>query len=100
MKELYEVEWIASIPEDELGDADIDNALYRYRRFPSRALAESFARKVIVGLPFEVAYIRPMREVSRAEVMMWADGDGAVTDWWHEGGKFFGYVGESVEISE
>jgi len=92
----YEVEWIASVPEDEHGDADIDNAKYVYRRFPTKPLAEAFARKVIVGLPFEVAYIRPVREVSFAEI---DNADSDLTDWWQEGHRFFGYVGDAVEVS-
>lgn len=95
MQKLFEVSWIASIPEDEFGDADIDNAEYRYRRFPSLALAKAFAEKVIIGLPFEVAYIQEVREVSLAEIAHSDD----LGDYWREGGHWFTDVGERVEVA-
>ena len=94
MQTMYEVEWIASVPEDEHGDADIDNAEYRRRRFPTMALAEAFAHKVIPGLPWEVAYIRPMRQITKGKL----DADDEL-DYWIEAGKLFAYTGRAVEVS-
>jgi len=94
MQTLYEVEWIASVPEDEHGDADIDNCEYGRRRFPSMALAQAFAKKVIPGLPWEVAYIRPMCQITKAEL----DADDEL-DYWIEAGKIFTYMGRAVEVS-
>jgi hypothetical protein len=94
MQTVYDVEWIAAVPEDEHGDVDIDNAEYRHRRFPSLSLATAFARKVIVGLPWEVAYVRPMRHITKAELD--ADDD---LDYWIEAGKLYAYTGPAVEIS-
>lgn len=93
MKVCWQVDWIASVPVDDNGDSDMDSAVELFRWFPTKALAEAFAAKVIVGLPFEVAYVRKVQEITLAD---YRDFEGDV---FQRAGRFYEYVGEVVEVA-
>lgn len=98
MARMWNVEWIESVPQLKNGDADLDSADERVRRFGTQREAEKFARSIVVGKPFEVAYITPVRQISRAEyVNMTSDADHG-TAWWHEGREYWCQDGERYEI--
>jgi hypothetical protein len=92
--EHWEVEWISRIPVDEHGDSMMDDAEYEVRRFPTHTLALAFAEKVIVGLPFEVAYIDRVQEITLQEYR-----DDDENDVWRFGGKCWMRVGDREEVA-
>ncbi len=94
----YEVEWTSEVPLDEYGDRDIDRAVNKYRRFPSKSLAMAFARKISGDSFWGCAYLRALREVSRAEIEPDEDGCCDVETFWIERGKLLGYIGQTEEV--
>jgi hypothetical protein len=89
----YEVEWVESVPNDDCGDADLDRAEHRRKFFKTVEEAREFAKKVIVGKPWECASITPFVEISFEQ---YRDSDG---DTWMRKGHFYEYTGEPEEIS-
>jgi hypothetical protein len=95
---LWDVEWVASVPKDEYGDAVIDDAQYSVRRFTNRDDAVAFARSLLDSVPFGVADVIPVREVSRAEAReMYECGEEDTP--WREGDRWFAPSGSKEEIS-
>ena len=99
MKTLWQVEWIESVPKDECGDAIIDAADYRTRRFPSKPLALAFAAQVIIGKPWEVADLYPVRQVTPAEIRASYESEDGPLDYWREGRELWARVGDKEEVA-
>jgi hypothetical protein len=59
--ETWEVQWCAGVPLDECGDADLDRADCRIRRFADRDAALAFAREIYPKDYFGAVRITPER---------------------------------------
>lgn len=95
MKREWEVEWCESVPVDKYGDADIDAAVMRCRRFKTEAEARTFAKKAASESYWGVADLRAVEPTTSAAII--ADDEGEI-EYWIEKGQPMMYVGKNEVV--